>query len=175
MNWVAFAVLVFLTTVLQTSVAPFVAVHTIRPDGMVILAVFFALYARNFDAMLACWIIGLVVDLASLSYWNHANVGLHALSLGLLGFVIVRTRGLTFREGVLSHLVYTFLTAWAMTFILGVHLLWGRPDWTGLGQRFAVAFYTAIYTAGVAPYGHWCLRQIRVLLGLGSGQGEMRR
>src|SRR5262245_23975678 len=110
MNWVAFSVVLFVLTVLQTAVAPFIAVHTIRPDLMVIFAVYCALSARTHDALLACWIIGLVIDLASLSYADRANVGFHAFALGLLALAIVKTRDLTFREGIASHLFYTFAT-----------------------------------------------------------------
>jgi len=174
MNWVGFAVLVFLATVLQTSVAPFLAVHTIRPDLMVIVAVFFGLYARPADAMLGCWIIGLVIDLCSLSHPGRANVGLHALTLGLLGLFMVKTRGVTFREGMISHLIYTFIVSFLLTMALGLYLVWDNPDWSGMGRRTAVAFYTAIYTAILAPYGHFALRRLRGLLGLNIGQHDFR-
>lgn len=173
MNWVGFAVLAYLVTVIQTSVAPFLAVHTIRPDFMVIVAVFFGLYSRPADAMLGCWIIGLLIDLCSLSHPVRANVGLHALVLGLLGLFMVKTRGVTFREGMLSHLIYTFVVCFLLTLAARVHTTWDAPG-SGVGGHVAVAFYTAIYTALLAPYVHFGLRRLRGILGLHIGQHDFR-
>ena len=175
MNWVGFAVLAYLVTVIQTSVAPFLAVHTIRPDFMVIVAVFFGLYARPADAMLGCWIIGLLIDLCSLSHPVRANVGLHALVLGLLGLFMVKTRGVTFREGMLSHLIYTFVVCLLLNLAVRVHTTWDVPGPAGLGTHTAVAFYTAIYTALLAPYVHFALRRLRSVLGLHIGQHDFRQ
>lgn len=173
MNWVGFAVLVYLVTVIQTSVAPFLAVHSIRPDFMTIVAVFFGLYARPADAMLGCWIIGLLIDLCSLSHPVRANVGLHALVLGLLGLFMVKTRGVTFREGMVSHLIYTFVVCFLLTLAVRVHTTWDGPD-TALTRHMAVALYTAIYTALLAPYVHFVLRRLRSMLGLHIGQHDFR-
>ena len=167
MHWVRFSVILFLLTVLQSTVAPFVAVHTIRPDFMVIFAVYCALCARTHDALFACWIIGLLIDLAGLSYSDRANVGFHALALGLAGLVIVKTRNLTFREGMASHLFYTFLTTFLLTTVLGWHMLYGHGAWNRFGEYVMVALYTAAYTSILAPYGHWFLKQLRGILGIG--------
>jgi rod shape-determining protein MreD len=175
MNWVGFAVLVYLTTVVQTSVAPFLAVHSIRPDFLVIVAVFFGLYARAADAMLGCWIIGLLIDLSSLSHPVRANVGLHALTLGLLAVFMVKTRGVTFREGMVSHLIYTFVVCFLLTLAVRLHTTWDSPDWPALGRQSAVAFYTSVYTSLLAPYVHFALRRLRGLLGLHIGQHEFRK
>ena len=175
MNWVGFAVLAYLVTVIQTSVAPFLAVHTIRPDFMVIVAVFFGLYARPADAMLGCWIIGLLIDLCSLSHPVRANVGLHALVLGLLGLFMAKTRGVTFREGMVSHLIYTFVVCFLLTLTVRIHTTWDVRSASGLGRHSAVAFYTAIYTALLAPYVHFLLRRLRSVLGLHIGQHDFRQ
>jgi rod shape-determining protein MreD len=168
MNWVAFSVLLLIVTVLQTSVAPFIAVNTIRPDFMVIFAVYCALTARAQDGMLACWITGLVIDLTSLGYTDKANVGFHALCLGLIGAAITRTRHLTFRESMATHMFYTLAVTFLVTTTLGWHMLYGRFEWGRFAHCMAVALYTAIYSAVLAPYGHWCLKQLRGLLGIGS-------
>lgn len=174
MNWVGFAVIAYLVTVIQTSVAPFLAVHTIRPDFMVIVAVFFGLYARPADAMLGCWIIGLLIDLCSLSHPLRANVGLHALLLGLLGVFMVKTRGVTFREGMISHFIYSFAVCFLMTFAARLHTNWESPGGPETGRQAAVALYTAVYTSMLAPYVHFALRRLRGVLGLHIGQHDFR-
>lgn len=178
MRWVAFALLVYLVTVLQSSVVPYFAVHTIRPDLMVILAVHYALAARTHDAVIACWIIGLAIDLTSLSYPGHANVGVHALSLGMIGWLIVKLRDLTFRESVVTQLLFTFAAKFALSILVGVHMLYVLGERDRFGEILTTAAYAAVYTAILGPYGHWILRRLRNLLGIGAthrlrvGQGE---
>ncbi len=55
MHWVAFGILLYCVTAVQSAVVPLVAVHTIKPDLMMIVAVYYALTARSRDALLACW------------------------------------------------------------------------------------------------------------------------
>ncbi len=173
MRWVAFGILLYVAAVLQTAVVPFVAVHGIRPNLLVILAVYYALGARSQDAMLACWTIGLVTDLASHSVGGHSNVGLHALALGLIAVGIVRVREYTFRNSVVTHLVFTFGSTLLLSLATGVHVFWIRDDWSRPGGLFWSAMYTAIYTSVLAPYGHWCLHRSRNLLGIGP-TGRLR-
>lgn len=167
MHWVSFAILLYCVTAFQSAVVPLVAVHTIEPDLMMIVAIYYALTARSRDALLACWTIGLVIDLASLSYRCNGNVGLHALSLGLMGLLIIKVRAYTFRESVLTHLVITFGATMLVSVATGCHLMWAQDDWSRTGAVATAAFYTSVYTGVLAPYGHWCLRRVRGILGIG--------
>lgn len=167
MHWIAFAILLYLVTVLQTTVAPFIAVHTIRPDLMVIVAVHYALLARAHDALIACWFTGLAIDLTSLSYLEHSNVGVNAVSLGLLAIVIINVRELTFRESAITQLVMTFVTKLALAILVGLHGLWAVGPSIRLGDVVTHAIWAAIYTAILTPYGHWILRRFRTVLGIG--------
>ncbi len=167
MHWIAFAILLYIVTVLQTTVAPFIAVHTIRPDLMVIVAVHYALLARAHDALIACWLAGLAIDLTGLSYQTHSNVGVHAFSLGLLALVIVNVRELTFRESAVTQLVLTFAAKLALAMLVGLHGLWAIGAWDRLDEIVSMAVWAAVYTAILAPYGHWILRRLRTVLGIG--------
>lgn len=170
MRWIAFAILLYLVTVLQTTLAPFVAVHTIRPDFMVILATHYALLARNHDAPLACWCIGLAIDLTTMSYADHANVGVHAFSLGLIGLMICKTRELTFRDSALAQLIFTFIAKLGLAGFVGLHMLYVLNAWDRTGEIVTTAIWTALYTAILAPYGHWVLRRFQGALGIGAAQ-----
>lgn len=166
MRWIAFAIIIYLVLVLQTAVAPLLALHTVWPDLMVIAAVWFALLAKPPDAMLACWIIGFAMDLAGLSYHGYSNLGIHALGLGLVAMVIVKVRDFTFRESVASQLFYTFFTKLALSAIVGLHMLYVVGELGRTGEVMTRGVYEAIYTAALAPYGHWLLRQVRGPLGI---------
>lgn len=168
MRWMPFAILLYLTTALQVSLSPFFAVHGISFDLMVILAVHYALLARAGDAQIACWIIGFAADLTSLNYQNHSNIGIHAIAFGLLGLAIVNLRELTFRDSVVTQLLLTFVGKLLVATIVSLHMVYVLGEWSRLGQLFLMGFYSAIYTALVAPYGHWFLKKLRGVLGIGT-------
>ncbi|QDV91492.1 rod shape-determining protein MreD [Phycisphaerae bacterium RAS2] len=167
MRWIPFAILLYLTAVLQSTLAPFLAVHSIRPDFLVIVAVHYALAARATDALIACWIIGFVTDLTTLSIGEYGNVGIHAFAFGLAALAIVALREITFRESVITQIVCTFLARVVVAGVTGLHLLWVADAWSRTGEILLVGVYSAAYTAAIAPYGHWLLRRGRGLLGIG--------
>jgi rod shape-determining protein MreD len=168
MHWIAFALLLYVVTALQAAAVPFLAVHTIVPDLMIIVAVHYALAARTYDALLACWLIGLVTDLSGISYQHHANVGVHALALGIIALAIVKLRGLVLRDSVVTQLVATFAAKLAVAILVGLHMMYATDDWSRMGTVIATSIYAAIYTAVLAPYGHWLLRKLRTVLGIGA-------
>ncbi|MBX3395856.1 MAG: rod shape-determining protein MreD [Phycisphaerae bacterium] len=169
MRWLPFAILLYVTTVLQTAFAPFIAIHTVRPDLMLILAVYYAMHARRYDALIACWIIGLVTDLAGTSYTEqgYSNIGVSAMAFGIIGLIVVSMRELAFRESAATQLITTFLAKLALNLMVGSHMLYVLDDWGRFPGVFTVAFWHAVYTAGLALYGYWILRQMRFMLGVG--------
>lgn len=172
MHWVSFFILLYLAAVVQSTVAPAAAIHHARPDFMVILAVFYALMAPGQDAVLACWIVGLMMDLMSLGYEGRANVGLHAASLGAAGWLIVRVRSLTLRESVGTQLFFTFSATAAVSMLAGAYMMYAARAWNLWAQVVGQSLFTAAYTAMLAPYLHWMLRRLRGPLGMPSGSGH---
>jgi len=167
MRWVVFAIVLALFTVFQTSVAPFLAMHSVRPDFMLIFAVFIALMARSQDALIACWGVGLAMDLMSLSYGDAANVGLHAFCLGLIGAGIVGIRSYLFRDSVVTQVVFTITAKLILDLLAGAYMLYRLDAWHRFGEVTLLALWAAAYTAVVAPYVHWLLRRLRTALGVG--------
>jgi len=168
MHWIAFSILLYVVTVLQTTVTPFFAVHGIRPDLLVIVAAHYALTARPQDALLACWFIGLAADLTGLGFAKHASVGAHALALGLMGLLVVNVRELTFRDSVVTQLFFTLVVGAGQFLLVGLYFWYAVANRPALSAVVLSGLYSAIYTALVAPYGHWLLRRIRGQLGLGA-------
>lgn len=166
MRWITFAIVLYLVLVLQTAAAPYLALHSVTPDFLLIAAVYFALFARPADAMLACWIIGLAMDLTSLSYGGRANVGLCALSLGLIGLLIVKARDLFFRESVVSQIVLCFAAKLLLAAVVALYALWASDALSRYSEMLGRGFYEAIYAAVLAPYGHWILGRLRNPLGV---------
>ncbi len=167
MRWIAFGILLYCVTVVQTTVAPMLALHGIWPDFLTIVAVYYALAAAPTDAMLACWVVGLAIDLTGASYFQHGNVGIDALSLGLISLLLVKARELTFRDSVWTALFFTFTAKLILSVLVGVHMLYVAKVPGRFGEIVTVGAYSAAYTAVLAPYGHWILRQLRGPLGVG--------
>ena len=168
MRWIAFAIILYLVAALQSSVAPLLALHGVWPDFILITGVYFALVAKPSDARLACWITGLTADLLTLSYDGYSNVGIRAITMGFLAVLIVKMREFVFRESVWSQLFFTFVAKFAIESVAGLHMLYlvGRMD--QFGELLVLASCEAAYTAALAPYGHWLLRQLRGPLGVGA-------
>ncbi len=169
MRWIPFALLLYLTAVLQTALVPFIEIQAVRPDLMVVLAVYYAMHARRYDALIACWIVGLVADLAGTSYTQagYSNLGISALTLGLIGLAIVNMRELTFRESMTSQLIITFAAKLSLNLAIGSHMLYVLNDWGRFGDVLVISLWQGIYTAAIALYGYWVLRQLRFVLGVG--------
>ena len=167
MRWITFAILLYCVTVIQTTVAPMLKLHGVWPDFLVIVAVYYALAAAPRDAMLACWVVGLAIDLTGASYLEHGNVGIAALSLGLIAILLVKARELTFRDSIWTALFFTFTAELILSVLVGVHRLYVAKAPGRLGDVATVGVYLAAYTAVVAPYVHWILRQLRGVLGVG--------
>lgn len=168
MHWIGFGVVLYCVTALQASLVPFISIQTVRPDLLVIVAVHYCLAARPVDAMLAAWFAGLAIDLTSSGYVGASNVGVHALALGLIGFSIVKLRELTFRESIWTQLFFCFAAKTAMESMAGIHMRWVVDDPPPFFRMCTGAASAGLYTALVAPYGHWGLRRLRGLLGLGT-------
>ncbi len=87
MRWFRFAVLIVVATVLQTSFlgVAWLGHPDIRPDLLLILMVFFAIWAEPRDAVITSFTIGLAADLASPAM---GLMGPRIISFGLFGTVL---------------------------------------------------------------------------------------
>jgi rod shape-determining protein MreD len=79
MRWFRFAVLVLLATVLQ---AGFLANFNIKPDLLLILLVFFAVYCNTSEAIVSSFMIGFAADLIA------PVMGPQTISFGLVGTLL---------------------------------------------------------------------------------------
>jgi rod shape-determining protein MreD len=78
-----------------------------RPEALLALACFAALFAKEpRQGLLACWIIGLMKDVAS-----AGPFGLHALLFVGAGWVVLQVRQVLFPESPLTQLAVAFVAA----------------------------------------------------------------
>ncbi len=141
MRWFRFAVLILLATVLQAS---FFADLNIKPDLLLILLVFFAVYCNTSDAIICSFAIGFAADLIG------RTMGPQMISFGLFGTAlaylnqVITIRKMTYQ---FFAIFITALLAGSMAFFL--NFLKGEPTPPNI---FAALFGIALYSALVGPF-----------------------
>jgi rod shape-determining protein MreD len=157
MRWPVFAMFAFGALVVQLSVRSVLTLNSaggISPDLVACLLVFVALFAHRTSVMWACWMMGLLIDLAppeqDLSY---RIIGQHALGYVFGGYVILTLRTMVFRQRALTLGFLTFVMLLAAS-IVGVAML---------------ALRSQLYNDALLPGG--ALRELwqRILIALYSG------
>lgn len=144
MRWLRFTVLILIATLLQASLIDRVTFSSIRPDLLLVLLAFFAIYANSFNAIITSFTIGFAADLIA------SSMGPHIISFGLLGVLlanmhrVIAIRKLPYQAAAIF--VLGILTG-ALTALLT--FLQTRAPSAGL---FAAIFGTAVYSALVGPF-----------------------
>lgn len=142
-----FAILAVLALVLQISLAPAIeAPPRTLPQLPLILAVYVALFAKADAALIACWSLGLLMDLASIG-----PMGGCAVAYGLAGAGIVYIRSSVFRDHPLSHVFLTLVFCFLANEIIALRVAINH----GVGFHRSLLLFdplaSAIYTALLAP------------------------
>ncbi|HMD54837.1 MAG TPA: rod shape-determining protein MreD [Phycisphaerae bacterium] len=167
MRWITFLILLYLATALQSShLGQLNEAGFFHIEYLPALAVFYALLADRWSALLVCFICGAVYDLT-----GDSLLGLQAILMFVVGYAIVGIRAHVFRNNMISQGVITFLT---VLFLLAARamlthiIFWfaGRhqTDIAALTQT-GIIFSSALYTALVAPLLFKAMLLIGSLLG----------
>lgn len=167
MRWFVFIPLAYLAIVVQTSLVyaarlPVGGSLVLGFDLPAAVAVAVALRVRSgSEAMLAAWVLGLLVDLTAL----NAPLGMYALGFAVGAAAVYRLRDAVFGENPMTQIVLGFLLAaaahgWAALFAgLYAHGHQGR-----LGGNLAQALLVAACTAAATPLVCRALRPLDRLL-----------
>ena len=142
MRWFRFAVLILLAAVLQASLFADVS---IKPDLLLILLVFFAVYCNISEAIIASFVVGFVADLI-----GPAAMGPQIISFGLFGTTLAYLHRLIAigRLSAQSLAIFaTALLAGALTYFLGS--LKGRPLAPNI---YVVLLGISLYSSIVGPF-----------------------
>lgn len=168
MKWLPFLMLLVFTAVLQTTLAPVLAIGPIRPDWMLLLAVHYAIWGRWPDAALAAWGLGFAMDLCSANIPGQGTAALHALTYGAAACAILYLRVDLFREHWLTQPAITFVFTWLVHMVIGLVYVKSStsPTAPGFFGLFGLSFLTALYTAVWTPYLLWPLKKLRKWTGL---------
>lgn len=146
MRWVRFAVLIVVAAILQISLIDIIAVTTaeIKPDLLLILLVFFAIYSNPTDAIITSFATGFVADLVG------SAMGPQMISFGIFGTLLAElNRVISIRTIPYQALaifvtgIMTAATAWFLMFLKAeptvlnvyVELLW-KPLYSAIAGPF---------------------------------------
>jgi len=141
MHWFRFAVLVLLATVLQAS---FFADLNSKPDLLLILLVFFAVYSDTSDAIICSFIIGFAADLIG------STMGPQIISYGIFGSILAYLHRIIAIRKIPHQIVAIFITALlAGSLACLLNYLKGEPPPPKIVTHF---FGIALYSSIVGPF-----------------------
>jgi rod shape-determining protein MreD len=163
-RWFRFAILVVLTVIVQMALGRVLGLGFARvmPDLLLMFAVIIAFRGPADTTLIACWFLGLAKDLTS-----QAPLGAYALSFGLLTLLLLRVREIFYGERALTLMLLSFLSSVLVE--LAVWLLSALRGETIGGPRGGIVLnimLSALFTAGLSPYGLWLLTKLHRQLGL---------
>ena len=146
MRWFRFAVFILTVTVLQASLLDIIAVTAwnIKPDLLLILLVFFAIYSNTSEAIITSFTIGFAADIIG------PAMGPQIISFGLFGTALAYLHQVI----AIKKMAYQSAAIFITGFLAGVLVylltyLKGQPTGAGI---YAVLFGTSLYSALVGPF-----------------------
>lgn len=141
MRWYRFAVLVLLATVLQ---AGFLSNFNIKPDLLLILLVFFAVYSNTSEAIISSFTIGFAADLI-----GHA-MGPQTISFGLFGTLLAYLHRVIAIRKMPYQALAIFVTAiLAGTMVYLLNLLKSEPTSANI---YSNVFKISLFSGIVGPF-----------------------
>lgn len=164
MRWVRFGILAFLFLLFQIGVGSALSFSPLKivPDLLLLLAILLIFRAPADQALVACWLLGLLKDIT-----GQAPLGSYSFTFGLLGFLLIRLRELLVGSRLFPQIVLMFVSS-----IIIEHVVWlicvVKRDITPASYRQDVItiFVSALLTAALYPYGYWLMTKLGRRLGL---------
>ncbi|MFW6062087.1 MAG: hypothetical protein ACOC93_04690 [Planctomycetota bacterium] len=171
MRWVIFFILTYLVVLGKVAVGSVISLETvaigsIQPDLLALLAVFVALHARNgTEAMLAAAVLGLALDLTTAGGTPvGTRVGPMVISYVLAAGLIYRIRDVFFQDHWPTQVVFGGL------FCLVSHGLWitlqsmlvgSEASWSLYGRMWLQVVALSVYTAILMPLARPVLAAVK--------------
>ena len=143
MRWLRFALLILAVTVLQKGL---LARWSSKPDLLVILLVFFAIYYNTSEAIISSFTIGFAADLVG----SPMPMGPQMISFGMFGTLLAYLH----RVIAIKRMPYQALAIFATSVLAGAltHLLAYITGEPVAANIFAVVFVTSLYSSIVGPF-----------------------
>jgi rod shape-determining protein MreD len=169
-RWFLITIVAYICLVAQTTafrvgaLALPVGDHWARPDLLLVVGLFLALFYRPGEVFVAGWLLGLAADMAG----GGGRLGLLALEYSVLLAIISALRQALPRTRVLGQFAATLVVAFIVRLVWHLVTPMVGGAWPSLTYALAGATLDAIYTAILAPYIFWLLTLLRAPLGLAT-------
>jgi rod shape-determining protein MreD len=165
MRWLRFGILVLIFLVLQIGVGSALSFipQKIVPDLLLLLAVLLIFWAPADQALIACWLLGLLKDITS----QEAPLGSYSLTFGLLGLMLIRMREVVVAARLLPQIFLIFVSSMVIE-----HAVWlicvvkSDVPLDSYRQTLTSITLSAVITAALYPYGYWLMTKLHRPLGL---------
>jgi rod shape-determining protein MreD len=132
--------------VLQASLVDIIAVTNIKPDLLLILLVFFAIYCNSSEAIITSFMIGFAADIIIVG----SAMGPRMISYGLFGTLLAYLQ----RVIAIRKMSYQSLAIFVTGLLAGTlaHLLTVLKGSSATSDVYAVLFWIPLYSAIVGPF-----------------------
>jgi rod shape-determining protein MreD len=167
MRWLSFFILAYIALGLDAGLARAIEWKSASPDFVLLAAVFIAMNAPRETALLGCFILGASHDLT-----GQGTLGLYAFSYGIAAVFIVSVQQAVNRRHPLTQFMLTGFSGILIAIIISLHG-WIRPPAPGLHPPATPLFYSAVYSAVLAPFVLAGLQKIRGVFHFQTNRGRM--
>lgn len=139
MRWIRFAVLITIFSLLQAGAINMFALKGIRPNLLLVVMVFFAIYSSTYDAIITSFCIGFIADVI-----GQATMGVGMLSFGVSGTLlaylhsVVQIRKISYQAGTI------FMVSILAGLIAGLLNLMLKEPVTGISTLFFISLYSSV-------------------------------
>lgn len=168
MRWINFSIMVLILLVLQVSVGRLFGLgpQRITPSLFLLLALVLAFRVGTGSSLLACWVLGLVKDLS-----EGSVLGSYAAGFVLVGFLVIYLREWFYVEHPLGIMVVVLAGCVLVEqCVFAIELFKGIALSSDYRDFCAEAFFGALFTAALAPYGQWVVAKLSRPLGVEFGK-----
>lgn len=144
MRWFRFSIFVIAVTLIQAGLVDIISLVNVRPDLLLILLVFFAIYCDTTEAIISSFAIGFAADVIG------SAMGAQMISFGLFGTLLAYLhRFIAIREMPYQSLAIalTGLLAGGLAFFLTYLKSQPTPP-----NMFTVLLGTSLYSAIIGPF-----------------------
>lgn len=147
MRWVRFIILILIAAVIQAGMINILAVtkFNIKPDLLIILLAFFAIYSSTFDSIITSFSIGFVADLI-----GRSAMGVHSLAFGIIGTLLALLTSII----AIRKMPYQGLLIFVTALITGLtaHLLNSLKLQNPPESPYILIFGVALFSAILGPF-----------------------
>jgi rod shape-determining protein MreD len=179
MRWFTYFILAYVAVALQIGLSPYLAYNGAAPNLVLLAVIFIAVNAPRDAALLGCFALGIMQDLAT-----HQPPGLFAFSYGIVALFITATQQMVYKGHPITHFTLALVGGLVTAAILLLHafvrpaaprvLLDTKMILPAIRLSPTIELEIVLYTALLAPFVLFILQRTKGLFGFQSSRKRSR-